>query len=264
MADTGCCPKGSEPALAATYVAKGTESKLGDLSIYTIGTGNTAIIVNNDIYGFNGGRIRLICDQLANDGYFVILPDYFRGDSYPADAEIEPNRLGEFLKKHSWAQVKSDLEDKVYPYLKGEKSIEKFAMIGFCWGAWVNLHASVNEEVVCAANVHPAFNLENFHGKPDNDVSYFFENKEAELTKLVKCPQLIYSASNDLPSIKGDGEIIKILKEKPFGDNCVFRDFPDVVHGFATRGDLEKPEVARDVKIVMEGVADFFKANFSA
>ena len=45
------------------------------------------------IHGFNGGsRARQFCDLFADNGYMVILPDYFRGDSL--DFRTEPQRSG--------------------------------------------------------------------------------------------------------------------------------------------------------------------------
>mmetsp|Transcript_59090 Transcript_59090/g.67283 ORF Transcript_59090/g.67283 Transcript_59090/m.67283 type:complete len:256 (+) Transcript_59090:44-811(+) len=250
--NTGCCPKGSEPALAANYKALGTVSKIEDLPIYTVGEGKkSAIVLNYDIYGFDGGRTKLICDQLAAEGHFVILPDYYRGESFPVDAEVNVENLTPFVHTYPWEKLQADLEGKVLPFLK-EKGFEKIGALGFCWGAWINLNISGTGKLDCAANAHPSFNAENFFGK-----------SEVELAKRVQCPQLIFAAGNDLPNIKEGGEIVNLLKEKTFGDKCVFREFPDVVHGFASRGELEKPEVASAVKEFIEGVTQFFKANLA-
>mmetsp|Transcript_14414 Transcript_14414/g.12229 ORF Transcript_14414/g.12229 Transcript_14414/m.12229 type:complete len:104 (+) Transcript_14414:41-352(+) len=80
--DHGCCPIGSEPQLAANYKSKGNEDKFGDLPVYLNGKGDKWIIVTYDIFGFDGGRTRLICDQLAGLGYNVILPDFYKGKPF--------------------------------------------------------------------------------------------------------------------------------------------------------------------------------------
>lgn len=40
---------------------------------------NKAIVVNHDSMGVNMGRLKSVCDQLAQDtGFHVIMPDFFR------------------------------------------------------------------------------------------------------------------------------------------------------------------------------------------
>lgn len=88
---TDCCPPGTLPSLvpADLYQQRGAVLELGDLPVYVVGpsTNLTAVIVSYDIYGFNGGRIRNICDEFAAEGHLVILPDYFRGDCWTAERE---------------------------------------------------------------------------------------------------------------------------------------------------------------------------------
>jgi dienelactone hydrolase len=38
-----------------------------------------AVVWNYDIFGFDAGRTRQMCDLLAASGYLVALPDYYRG-----------------------------------------------------------------------------------------------------------------------------------------------------------------------------------------
>jgi dienelactone hydrolase len=73
-----CCPAGSlpggAPSLNAGYdkAGTGTVGAIGDLPIYTVGSGDTAVIVVYDIYGDNEStRIRNICDELAAEGHQV-------------------------------------------------------------------------------------------------------------------------------------------------------------------------------------------------
>lgn len=84
----GCCPPGSEPFLAATYKARGEVINLDGLNCYVFGKGDKAVICNYDIYGFDGGRTRLMVDQIADAGYLAILPDYYGKDAWPADKPL--------------------------------------------------------------------------------------------------------------------------------------------------------------------------------
>ena len=61
---------------------------------------------------------------------------------------------------------------------------------------------------------------------------------EAELTAKVKCPAYFYPAGNDVPNIKEGGELVKILQDKHGAANSGTTEFPDMVHGWVVRGDL--------------------------
>lgn len=76
-------PSQSWPQLNTSYVPKGEIVTLDDLEVYVVGNGRKCILWNYDIFGFNpsASRTRQFCDLFADNGYMVILPDYFRGDS---------------------------------------------------------------------------------------------------------------------------------------------------------------------------------------
>ena len=67
-----CCPPGAWGELKpdADYKNKGTVEKLDDLEIYVTGKTESArcVIWNYDIFGFNGGRTRQLCDILGEQG----------------------------------------------------------------------------------------------------------------------------------------------------------------------------------------------------
>ena len=48
------------------------------------------------------------------------------------------------------------------------------------------------------------------------------------------------------------------LGEQILGDKLTILEFPDMAHGFTTRGDLSNPEVKRDVEKAMEAAVKFF------
>merc|ERR1711915_1038527 len=76
---SACCPDGAygnPPFPGYTWNDKGVVDQVGDLKVYRTGAGNKCIIWCYDIYGFEGGRTRQLCDQLADCGYLVLLPDF--------------------------------------------------------------------------------------------------------------------------------------------------------------------------------------------
>ncbi|GMF12499.1 unnamed protein product [Phytophthora lilii] len=55
-------------------------------------------------------------------------------------------------------------------------------------------------------------------------------------------PQLLLSAGNDPEFVREGGSLEKILKAKAdIGAQCEVVDFPDVIHGWVNRSDLENP-----------------------
>lgn len=102
-------------------------------------TGNTdkkrAVVVIPDVFGAKSGRHHTIADMLAEKGYYVVMPDVFRGDRlYMKDMGEDKTRLYEFLKLWVPGKWQPDM-DKVWAHL-AEKGIEKTACFGFCWGCW--------------------------------------------------------------------------------------------------------------------------------
>merc|ERR1711935_811232 len=84
------------------YVEKGRVINIQGLDMYVVGNGTTALIWNYDIYGFNSGRTREYCDLFADNGFLVLLPDYFRGEVFPE----ELNDQGEFTcRMTDWGRL---------------------------------------------------------------------------------------------------------------------------------------------------------------
>ena len=244
---TKCCPIGSEGSLSANYSPLGHEIDLDGLPCYVVGSSTEkAIVLYYDIFGYNGGRTRLICDQLADAGYFVMLPDIMRGDAWPADKTMET--LMEWLKNFPWDPLIQKDTDNVLGHIKS-KDIKSIGCLGFCAGAWGVFHLCQNPIIKCGASIHPSVQIGSNFGETPED-----------LAELLKCPQLLYAAGNDLEIYKPGGKVYECLTKK-FGNENDIREFPEMNHGFASRGDLQKSEVSRDVKLVMEGVVAFFKKH---
>merc|ERR1712038_1745798 len=183
-----CCPKAAWGELKnPDYKEKGTVEKVGDLDIYSVGQGPKCIIWNYDIFGFDSGRSRQMCDLLADAGYLVIMPDYYRG---------------------TWVNPITDA-DKLPAFAK-EKTV------------WKNLK---------------------------NDL----EESEEEILKNVKCPQIFMPADGDHENTYPGG-----LGKKVLGDALEIVTFPDMKHGWTTRGDMSDPKVDRDVKKALNLALGFF------
>jgi len=235
-----CCPIGSEPKLAATYTPRGKLINVNDLPVYTIGEGNKVIIIITDVFGYDSGRSQLISDQFADEGFRVLLPDLFRGDNWNSD---DWSKFGEWVKKFLWEKLERDFTENLFPYLEGQ-GVKSIGMVGMCWGDYIVFKASSTGKVTAGVGFHPTLNR--------------FPETTEQLAEAVKCPQFLMPAGNDPEDIKEGGAVEKILTPK-FGDKFRIKTFPDVNHGWVPRGDLSKPEVARDVKEAMRLAVDYFK-----
>jgi len=71
---------------------------------------------------------------------------------------------------------------------------------------------------------------------------------------------MLLSGENDAENVKEGGALVKILEEKFPGKNFV-KTFNDQRHGWVNRGDVSNAETARDVKVAMELVVEFFNKN---
>ncbi len=62
----------------ADYKPSGAVESLGDLQAYVVGApGPRAVVVMPEIFGWSG-RLKGICDTLAEQGFFVVMPDCMR------------------------------------------------------------------------------------------------------------------------------------------------------------------------------------------
>jgi hypothetical protein len=53
----------------------------------------------------------------------------------------------------------------------------------------------------------------------------------------------------------------EILKKKPFGEQCVYKEFPEMVHGWVPRADFDDAANKRDHDLALEMSLDFFKKH---
>jgi dienelactone hydrolase len=254
-----CCPPGSEPSLVTNYSPKGSELHIGtsDLNAYVVGSADAgaAIIVVYDIFGFNSGRTKEICDQLADEGYLVILPDFFRG------VERSENDLPTglcllcklftfipWIRSHSWARgLETDVQTTI-SWLQSKHKVTSVGMLGFCWGSYAVHHASASGNIACGASCHPSTEM----------IAKLNGEKMSTIMGDVACPQMCLPAGNDKAAFKEGQEAQQILASKSFSDQCIFQSFPKSKHGWVPRGNIEVPEVKADVDAAMKLLRDFF------
>ncbi|KAK3016184.1 hypothetical protein RJ639_007024 [Escallonia herrerae] len=87
MSGPQCCE--NPPTLSSSSGA-GHEEELGGLKSYISGSldSSLAVLLVSDIYGYEAPNLRNLADKVAAAGFYVVVPDFLRGDPYvPENAE---------------------------------------------------------------------------------------------------------------------------------------------------------------------------------
>lgn len=117
------------PTPVETYIAHPTD-----------GSTKRAILLLTDVIGHRFINAQLIADQLAANGYFVVMPDLFHGDPVPLN-----NRPADFDIMAWLKGPPGHLPDRVEPVIqavlkemKSSLGCERIAAIGYCFGVSIS------------------------------------------------------------------------------------------------------------------------------
>ncbi|CAB9526347.1 Dienelactone hydrolase family protein [Seminavis robusta] len=266
-----CCPPDALPALKFDYKPKGEHfelpgvaSRSSSCKLYVVGASPSddtwkdrgpVLVMSSDIFGpFSGMHCKLADEFASRTGGIALLPDPFEGTGglVPryGEEEDKPNRLGfniftwnlvtgflwnakSFIQRYPWdGNLQYLCKDQLIPYLQS-KGVEKFAMMGFCFGSWMILKAcnddAIAEHVTCGIHFHPASELmEKNH----------FGGDDVGLCRTCKGPQLIHATKNESANWKPDGAAHKALEENENVQEVQFTLARNTQsHGFMTRVD---------------------------
>mmetsp|Transcript_30671 Transcript_30671/g.45405 ORF Transcript_30671/g.45405 Transcript_30671/m.45405 type:complete len:259 (-) Transcript_30671:217-993(-) len=229
-----CCPPTAYPHLESSYVPKGENLDLVGEKIYQIKSStadantNLVVYVAHDIFGFDAGRTKQVCDAFSDSlKCDVVLVDGFKGTQ--ADVTI-PDSVPAALKSGTW-DITGERYLKVIDELEKDKN-RKIAIIGFCWGGYAcwklcdkTLQNPWVQNVCCGVTYHPAQKLANM----------MYGEDEYAMAKTLCAPQAIYSAGDDGPQYFPDGAHDK-SGDLPSGGEMKL--FENMRHGWMTRADI--------------------------
>ena len=252
-AGSGSAAWPKEPVIENNYEAKGQLIDLdASMKAYKIGSGSKMVVWAHDIFGLTGessdkGRTKEWADFLAENGYNVLVPDWFRGNNMPGGT-FGPSTPAWLTSVTNWTNIQSDWTNVIYPYLQNQSS-SSIGLIGTCWGSYPVVRLSMLDTISAGVSMHPS------HVKMLADAG----EDEAQVLGLIKSPQLfLVEGGSSFPpvadSIKPGG-----LSEKVLGEKLTLVEFPEMAHGWTTRGDLAEPAVARDVQKAKDLVLEFFE-----
>jgi len=185
----------------------------------------------------------MMCDIAADEGYLVVLPDYYRDGKFH---DVKNPGTMEFLKDQSdWSKLKVDFEDKVLPFAR-ENGATTFGAIGTCWGSYMVVRQCAFPALKAGVSMHPSH----------TPVSSIMGEVEKDILQAITCPQLFMPAGNDPPNVKAGG-----VGSEALGEKLEIIEFGDMSHGWTTRGDMKDEKVNRDVKKAFQSALDFFKKH---
>ncbi|CAJ1946366.1 unnamed protein product [Cylindrotheca closterium] len=257
-ASSDCCPPGSHqaPILQGDSEAqsKGSLITLGESTpcYYTPAGGgdkefasSKGIIAYTDVWGFQS-RIHSLCDYLAVNGNFhVICVDCFRGET----KDDHPDMLAWFQSVPYDPVVAKDTE-VCREYLINKLNCDSIGAIGFCWGAWAigKVFQQDGASIYNAAVAfHPSFKVERLA----------FGGDDIKLMQGISSPLLLMPGSNDAEyTMPGSSEFQVLLKN---GSKSI--EFPEVLHGWMTRGDRTDTKIDRAITEALRQALDFLTHN---
>merc|ERR1711892_1176530 len=239
----------TEPVLENNYEAKGQLITLDDtMQAYQTGSGSKMVVWAHDIFGLTGknsdkGRTKEWADFLADNGYNVLVPDWFRGNNMVGF--FGPLTKAWLTSVTNWTNIQSDWENVIFPYLESQ-SPSSIGMIGTCWGSYPVVRLSMLDTISAGVSMHPSHSTLLATAGED----------EEEVLELIKAPQLFLVEGDAGDSVKTGGLSVEVL-----GDNPTVVEFPDMTHGWTVRGDLDDPNIARDVLKSKKLVLEFFEKH---
>lgn len=133
----------------------GNVSTVYGLSTYVAGKkSDKVVLMITDVFGYDLVNTRLLADEYAQAGFYVLLPDFFQGDSLPAEVEhqlIPPEsaaprgffkavsetasaagKFAPWLYRHREA-VSRPIIDGFLKDLRSDLPNAKVGGVGFCW-----------------------------------------------------------------------------------------------------------------------------------
>ncbi|TPX30530.1 hypothetical protein SmJEL517_g05914 [Synchytrium microbalum] len=227
--------------MSSTYEPVGTVSAIDGMQCYSVGHSSRVIIAAYDIFGFNIKQTRQALDTLANQGFKVIMPDFFRGATWDHGADF--SQLMPWIQKHgSWDVCKADVKMIIDHVLASDPSA-KIGMLGFCWGGWIGMQAASDPTYKLSswASVHPSL-------------------LTAEGVAKTLSPACLLP-SKDEPDY---GAIYEALSKKPFAAANRFQRFEDCVHGWcAARADYSDALNAARTSEALGIFAGFFASTLA-
>ena len=213
------------------------------------------LVWGHDIFGPDSGRTKEYCQDISQElGLTCILPDFFRGLSWPDELPTPPSWEG-----NEAGSIREDWEFKLLPYLI-ERGAQSVAVVGTCFGSYVVIHTSADSMglVKAGVGIHPShpgadhFGHEVPHVTSLTELMEMTGEDEATVYSTIQSPQYFMATPDSSASVRPGG-----LAEETI-ERTVFDEYEEPCgHGFFNRGDLADPAVAACVSQAWQHLTHF-------
>lgn len=227
---SNCCKEGFKWQGTPT----GQETTLAGKKTYVAGTNkDVAILMVHDIFGWTLNNARLLADHYAKEAdATVYLPDFFAGEVVDEEVFDDPQKrdafdvmafIGRHSKEIRFPEIKSFAEAL-------RKDFKKVGAIGFCYGGWAvfQLGAKGANLVDAISMAHPSLATKEEIANVAVPVQILAAETDPTLT-----PELKTYCNETIPTL---------------GVEYDYQFFPGLVHGFATRGDVNNAKQKRGLE----------------
>ncbi|KAH9840322.1 dienelactone hydrolase endo-1,3,1,4-beta-D-glucanase [Rhodofomes roseus] len=211
---------------------------------------DTVVLFFPDVFGLPLINNKLLVDDIARNGFWCVMPDYFQGDAIPEDAMLPENR--DKFDRTGWASRHGEdawkpIVDKVVAALK-EQGVARFATTGYCYGAPPAFYLAYSNTSHVTVVSHPS-RLQ----VPGDLEKYRSESKAPLLVNSCEVdPQFPPESQKIADEVFGDGKFAPGYR-RTYWDGCT--------HGFAVRGDMSNPKVKTGKEGSFEATIKFFKKH---
>uniref|UniRef100_A0A8C5M659 Carboxymethylenebutenolidase homolog n=1 Tax=Leptobrachium leishanense TaxID=445787 RepID=A0A8C5M659_9ANUR len=200
------------------YKGLGEEVQIDHIKAYVCKSktpSDKAVIVIQDVYGWELPNTRLFVDVLASHGYTAVLADFFVGKE-PWKSTNDASTFFQWLETRPPYKVDKEV-DAVLKYLKEECQAKKIGIIGFCWGGIVTHYLMLKYPELKAGVA--------FYGLVREDVDKY---------NLLNPTLFIFGENDSLIPLQQVTSLDQKLKENCKVDYKI-KVFPKQSHGFAHR-----------------------------
>ncbi|XP_076146945.1 carboxymethylenebutenolidase homolog isoform X2 [Alosa pseudoharengus] len=200
------------------YGGLGQEMQIEHVKVYVVKPAvktDKAVIVIQDIYGWQLPNTRYMADMLSSNGYIAVVPDFFLGKE-PWSPSHDWSKFQEWLEDKKPTNINKEV-DAIMKYLREQCGAIRIGSVGFCWGGVATHYLALQYPDIQAG------------------VSVYGIVREREDRYQLKSPTLFIFAENDavIPL-----DQVKVLEEH-LQEKCTVhfqvKIFPGQTHGFVHR-----------------------------